>query len=230
MIITIDGPVASGKSTVARLLAQHLGACYLNSGFIYRALAYLLCEHGYTPEQLKSIAIEKVKALVDLSLLAYVYHEGSEAVQYAGQDLTTLLKTPLIDQAASCLSTVPAIRALVNELLRFIAQDKDVVIDGRDAGSVIFADADYKFFLTAAPEIRARRWQIEQQRRGNQSTLQEALAEVNERDLRDRTRAVAPLVVPKDAHVIATDTEDASQVLDTMLREVKHDRCGTLHE
>jgi len=213
MIITIDGPVASGKSTVACLLAQHLGALYLNSGLLYRALAYFLSEQGYTPEQMQHMTIEKVKQLVDVAKFSYVYDDGHASIRYDARDLTPLLKNAVIDQAASCLSTVPAVRAFVNDILRATAHGHTVVIDGRDAGSVIFPDATHKFFLTASPHVRAQRWQADQAQRGNQYTLQEALAEVNKRDERDSTRAVAPLSVPEGAVLVSTDTDSVLQVV-----------------
>lgn len=126
----------------------------------------------------------------------------------------------MIDKAASCLSTVSAVHALVNDLLRATAHGHTVVIDGRDAGLVIFPDVNYKFFLTAAPKIRARRWQIEQQRRGNKYTLQESLAEVNERDERDSSHAVAPLVVPEGAVIISSDADTVAQVIAKMQSHV----------
>ena len=216
MIITIDGPVASGKSSVARLLAQHVQAVYINSGLFYRALAYLLAQKGYTPQEMKALDGKKVKEIVDLSQLTYRYDDAQERMFYAQKDITPQLKTALIDDASSSVSVVPSIRQLVNTLIQAVAQENGVVIDGRDTGSVIFPHARYKFFLTADPEVRASRWQKDQKRLGNQYTLQEALASVNERDKRDRTRTISPLVVPEGAIMIDTGANDIQGVLAKM--------------
>jgi cytidylate kinase len=208
MIITLDGPTASGKSSVARLLAEKLGILYLNTGFLYRALAYILTrDYHYTREQLAAPNPEHIHEFFNPENIRYDYTPQIGArVFYKDQDITPYLKTPEADQWASIASAQPIVRAAILELQRTIADSKSLVAEGRDTGSIIYPNAEYKFFLTAPVEIRAKRWQEDKNKVGIPVTYEEALASLKERDTRDTTRAIAPLVVPTGAHVIDDGT------------------------
>jgi CMP/dCMP kinase len=204
MIVTIDGPTASGKSTAGRLLAKELNYYYLYTGLLYRALAYLLMnEHGYTLETIAHPDMNVVDQLLDGKRLVYRYDASDrERIFFEKKDITPYLKGDLIGQGASIVSTNPEVRDRLNVLLRSIVDDHDVVIDGRDAGSVVFPNADVKFFLTASEDERALRWKTQQEKREIYVTFEKAKEFVSSRDHRDSTRKTAPLTIPQGAHVI----------------------------
>ena len=204
MIITIDGPAASGKSTVARRLACELSCYYLYSGLLYRAMAYLLVKHyGYTRVQLEAPVEAHICEILVSGRLCYTYTvELGAQVFFDGVDCTPLLKTREVDDIASISSTALVVREAVLHLQRTLARDYDLIADGRDCGTVVFPEAHHKFFLMASPQIRAQRWHRDQQRLGKQLTFDEALAAVVERDERDTKRALCPLVIPQGAFVV----------------------------
>ena len=218
MIITIDGPVNSGKSTIARMLAQKKNLFYINSGLLFRALSYVMTEIcNISVEQLVTLTHDQILKCLDLSKLQYLYQGNAESVLYDGNNITWHLKSPEIDHAASLIATNGDVREILLKLERRLAQSHDVVIDGRDTGSVVFPDADYKIFLTASPEVRAKRWQASQEKKGNRLPFDVALKEVNRRDERDKTRLIAPLIEPQDA--IRIDSSDKST--DEIIQEIE---------
>ncbi len=217
MIITIDGPVNSGKSTIARMLAKRKGMFYINSGLLFRALAYVLTEICNIPvEQLVTLTHDQILKCFDLSRLGYVYQGNSESVLYDGNNIMWYLKSPEIDHAASLIAINGDVREILLHLERKLAQSRDVVIDGRDTGSVVFPHADYKFFLTASPDVRAQRWQRSQEKKGNRLPLDIALKEVNRRDERDKTRLIAPLIEPCDAINVDSSDKSTDEVIKTI--------------
>lgn len=219
MIITIDGPVASGKSTIGKLLAQKMGAYYLYTGLLYRALAYLLMHHdGYTLTTIGNPDLMKVQRLLEPHRFIYQYDaQTGERIFFDGHDITALMKDALIDQAASIMSAHPLVRKALNVLQRAIADKRRIVIDGRDAGSVVFAHASYKFFLTADEKERARRWQAQQTNKGLTVSLDQALHEIHSRDQRDAQRTHAPLIIPHGAQVIDTTGMSVHDVVQKMM-------------
>jgi len=223
MIITIDGPVASGKSTTGRALAKKLGFYYVYSGAFYRALAYLLINtKGYTQDQLAHPRIEDVVECLDPKRFRYAYDSDlQEQLYYDDTNITQFLKTNQIDQGASIVSTDPKVRDEINNMGRSLAHTHDLMVDGRDAGTVIFPDADVKFFLTASLDVRARRWAAAQEKLGNRYTHEQALVMIGERDTRDRERAIAPLRVPDDAIVVDNSDMDTTQTLAQMIEFIK---------
>lgn len=217
MIITIDGPMASGKSTVGRLVAQELGAYYLYSGLLFRALAY------------KDNKFGDLAQLVNSGRLEYCYtgdkqdNNTREQILFDGCEIAAhLLKTKEIDDAASRIATQEDIRFLVHKWQHDIAQKKSVVVDGRDAGSVVFPHADYKFFITASVPERARRWVADQQKQGALFSHEQATIILASRDSRDMNRELAPLTIPRDACVIdntAITIEDTLQAILKVIRK-----------
>jgi cytidylate kinase len=212
-IITIDGPVASGKSTIARELARSLGFYYLYSGLWYRALAYLwLREH--TLEQMHDGAVAQWLAQADLASLQYTIDEhGRDHMALHGKDITSKLHTAAIDEAASRLSGFALVRAWVNSTMHQLAHGRNIVADGRDMGSEVFPHATLKIFLTADLDVRAERWRAKQHKQGMNYTHEQACALIQERDERDAQRTLAPLCVPVDAHIIYNNGNDPQAVV-----------------
>lgn len=210
MIITIDGPTASGKSTVARAVALKLQSYYIYSGLLFRALAYLLIKNkGYSIQALACPLSVDVQEIFDPMHFEYQYHDGKEQIIFDGVNITDHLKHSDIDRGASIVSTNSFVRDALLALQRHIARTQSVVVDGRDTGSVVFPHAEYKFFITASLKERARRWRLDQAKRGMVFTDEQACAAVAERDERDSSRALAPLTVPDGAVVI--DSTDLSK-------------------
>lgn len=223
MIITIDGPTASGKSTIARMLAHEFHYYYVCSGFLYRALAYLLInKFGYTEHTVVHVDSKDIAACFDPGLFKYVYDEKQqERVFFDGHDITPLLKDSFIDKISSITSVNVYVRHFVTQLQHAIAVDYNIVIDGRDVGSVVFPHAEIKFYLIASVEVRAQRWLIDQSKRGNHYTQQEATEKIAERDRRDRERTVAPLIIPEGAVVVDNSYLSLQQTFDIMVGVVK---------
>jgi CMP/dCMP kinase len=224
MVITIDGPTASGKSTAARLLAHQLGGyAYLNTGLLYRALAYLLVHcYQYTDHMLMEPCPADAQAILDQHRLLYCYDDKQAAsIWFDAINITSFLKTLAVDRWASLVSAHPAIRLLILDFQRDFAEKRDVVAEGRDCGSVVFPCADYKFFLTASLETRACRWQQDQAHQGKHFSMQQSLSALIERDERDSQRAVAPLTIPAQAHVIDTSCSSIPEVIQALLKFIK---------
>lgn len=219
MIITIDGPSASGKSTIGRKLAKHLGYYYAYSGLLFRALAYLLIhERGYKEYDLRNPRAEDIEYCFDPEQFYYQFNDQfQERVFFQEIDITPHLKISFIDQMSSILSINKRVRERIVAIQRDVARDYSVVVDGRDAGSVVFPDADIKFFLTASVEIRAERWRQEQIKIGNDYSREEAIEKINERDQRDRKRELAPLIIPDDAIVVDSSQMTVDQTVEKML-------------
>lgn len=226
MIITIDGPTASGKSATAKLLARKLGFYYLNSGLLYRAVTYLLMrDKGYTLETLHVISDKDLYDIIDSSSFSYVCDNTQNPhIVYKGQDVTAYLKNVEIDNAVPVVSAVPSVRQLLLSLQRMIAANNNLVIDGRDAGTKVFPLAEYKFYLTAQLEVRAHRWMLDQQKYGRVFTFNDACKQVAERDLLDMTRAISPLHMPDNATVIDNSTcslEETASILYDMIENTR---------
>jgi len=223
MVITIDGPSASGKSTVAQALAKKLGIYYVNSGLLYRALAYLLIKReGYTEEELAHPRTEDLKRYLELVHFSYHYNEsGVVTITFEKQDITPYLKDEEIGQGASIISLNSRVREALHTMQHQIRNQHDVVVEGRDSGSVVFPTAEHKFFLTASLEVRAARWQQMQEKRGKSFSIEQAINTLQERDERDTERAAAPLVIPQDAIVIDSTNLDIDQVVHAMMKHIK---------
>jgi CMP/dCMP kinase len=217
LIIAIDGPVGSGKSTVARRVAEMLGYMHLDSGAMYRGVALKALRVGVpldSPDQLSALA---ETAHIDLTP-----RDGILRVLLDGEDVTDLIRTPEVSHAASVVAVVPGVRhPMVAEQRRAGARG-GVVMEGRDIGSVVFPQADLKIFLDASPEVRASRRLRELQEKGESPDLEKVLAEVHRRDRRDREREMSPLVRAADAVVVdntAMDAEETARVIVLLARE-----------
>lgn len=204
LVITIDGPTASGKSSTAMAVAQKLGFYYLNTGFLYRALTYLLLTtRGYSQADLSNVRQEDIELCTSSDYFSYTYNAATGySVTYKGTDITPFLKDATIDTFVAIISPQKLVRHAITEQQRSLAGKHSIVVDGRDVGSHVFPFAQYKFYLTASLNIRAQRWRHDQALRGNNYTLEEAEQRIHERDLSDEQREISPLVIPSRAVII----------------------------
>lgn len=205
-IITIDGPAGAGKSTLAKEIAKRFGYIHLDSGALYRAIGYGCRELGVDLKDEGAV----VKAAEQFQI--ELFPDGRVVLN--GRDVTKEIRSPEGGILASQVAQYPEVRELVVKILRKLARGKRVVIDGRDAGTYIFPDAQLKIFLTASPEERARRRYEELLKKGYSVTYEDVLREVIERDKSDRNRTFAPLKVPEGAVIIDTTGKSLEQVVE----------------
>lgn len=216
-VVAIDGPVGAGKSTVARRLAERLGFRLVDTGAMYRAVAWSVAGAGLPAED--TPVLRRHLAGLDIVL-------DGDRVLVNGRDVTAEIRTREISDLTSRLTSLPVVRDTVTPLQRRLAAGGGVVLEGRDTGTVVWPQAEVKFYLDASLEERARRRQAELAERGAEVDLDRVRAEVAERDHRDRTRAVAPLRRAEDAIAVDTTGLSLEQVVEGMLGEVKR-RCCT---
>lgn len=197
-VIAIDGPAASGKSTVARTLAERFGIAYINTGSLYRAVAWKMFRSGMDPY---TVSPEQVDAMLAGTRISYEKQEETSPldIKIDGIFPKAELRTAEISAAASKVATMPNVRAWLLDLQRNMAGNQLVVMEGRDIGTAVFPDAKYKFFLTASPETRARRRLAQNGETPDGATLESVVSEIIARDEQDRNRSVAPLRQAQDA-------------------------------
>ncbi|MBO9307282.1 MAG: (d)CMP kinase [Thermomicrobium sp.] len=223
LVVAIDGPAGSGKSTVGAEVAKRLGALYFDTGVVYRVLALLALERGIAPDDADRLA----QLAQNLSIRV-----GPPSVQDGrlydvwldGRDVTWAIRTPEIDRLASLVSAHPPVRRALLRLQRELARNGRVVIAGRDIGTVVMPEAPVKIWLHASLEERARRRQRDLARRGIVRSPEEIVAELADRDRRDATRAIAPMRPAEDAVIIDTDDRTIEEVVETVLAVVR-ERC-----
>jgi cytidylate kinase len=211
LIIAIDGPVGSGKSTLARRVAALMGYTYIDTGAMYRSVALKAQRRGVALEASGELASLASETRIDLRQQNPAA-EGPQQVLLDGEDVTALIRSPEVAQAASRVALVAGVRKVLVAEQRRAGELGGVVMEGRDIGSVVFPDAQLKIFLTASPEIRAQRRWREHQQKGDAIDLERTLEEVHERDQRDRERASSPLVRAKDAVVVDSTAMEAEEV------------------
>jgi cytidylate kinase len=200
-VLTIDGPSGSGKGTVAQLIAEKLGWHYLDSGAIYRVLAQAALKHDLDLSDEASVT--KLAEKLDVQ---FAIADGELKVLLEGEDVSLLIRSEQAGNAASKVAALPAIRATLLQRQRDFKQLPGLVTDGRDMGTVVFPDAQYKVFLTASAEERAQRRYKQLKQKGIESKLSDLVAEISERDRRDKERKVAPLR-PAEGSLILDSTE-----------------------
>jgi CMP/dCMP kinase len=217
LIVAIDGPVGSGKSTVARRVAELLCYAYLDSGAMYRAVAWKALREN-TPLDSE----EKLAALASATRIDLVSTDGGYRVLVDGRDVTEPIRSAEVAQAASKVATVAGVRTVLVSEQRRAAERGGVVMEGRDIGTVVFPDAGLKIFLDAAVEVRAERRRLEHAQKGERLEFSEVLEEVHQRDRRDRERAVSPLVRASDAVLVdntAMGAEETARLIVLLARE-----------
>jgi cytidylate kinase len=204
-VVAIDGPAASGKSSVARELAQRLGFVYVNSGAMYRAVTWHILQHGISPDDGPAIARLVGKSHVDCTL----DRDGSR-ISIDGVDPSAHLRDHDVNESVSPVSSVPRVREILVEKMREYAKNHDVVMEGRDIGSVVFPDTPYKFYIDATPEVRLQRRSAEGQR-----------DQIAARDHADSSRQASPLIIAEDAHVIDSSHLPIDGVVDEIIGQLK---------
>ena len=221
MIIAIDGPSGAGKSTLGKMLAKNLGLLYLDTGAMYRAVGLAVLDNK---TDLGNQA--EVVEIARRSKIELVGEPENLRVFLNGVNVSDEIRTPEVGQAASIVSTISEVRKLLVKRQQELGRlGTGCVLDGRDIGTIVFPNADVKFFLTAKPEARARRRYEEDRTRGrNTSTYEETLTEINLRDERDVSREDSPLAIAEDAIVIDTSELDLREVFELMLEKVKGEK------
>jgi len=216
-LITVDGPSGVGKGTLSRLLAAKLGWKWLDSGVLYRLLAYLAVQDGVEADDIDRLVNLVAQLRVEFSV------DPNEPIKISlnGEDVTHKIRTEIISQMASKVSSHGPVRAALLQRQRDFFTNEGLVTDGRDMGTVVFPDAPLKFYLTASPEVRAERRRKQLILQGVDVNMHDLLAEIRARDERDRNRAVAPLKPAKDAITIDTSDLSIDQVESIMMDKVK---------
>ena len=203
--IAIDGPSGAGKSTIAKAVARRLGIDYIDTGAMYRAIGLKMLSRG--------LAMEDSQALLDMLAETEIDFAGGRVI-LDGQAVDSLIRTPEVSKAASDCSALAPVRSKLVELQRKMGKTKSVIMDGRDIGTNVLTDAEYKYFLTASPEERALRRYKEMQEKGQESDYDKVLAQIIERDHNDSTRALNPLRKAEDAEEIEEDEDTESETTD----------------
>jgi cytidylate kinase len=216
LIIAVDGPSGVGKSSSSRLLAEQLGYRYVDTGALYRAVGLLALERGINPDDAAGLA-----AVCDALALRFVPGSDGVCLMLEGRDITVDVRRPEVSQMASKVSAQPNVRQRLLMLQRELGKGGGVVVEGRDIGTVVFPDADVKFYLDASPEVRARRRYGELQQQGDAYDLATTQQEMAERDRRDSGRAYAPLRPAPDAIMVDTTNLALAEVVDTLLQRVQ---------
>lgn len=216
--IAIDGPAGAGKSTMAKMLAKELGYVYVDTGAIYRTVGLFMTICGISPKDADGVA-----RLIDEVNVDIAYDEdGSQRMLLNGSDVTDDLRTPEMSDCASKVSALPVVREYLLDVQRDLARRYDVIMDGRDIGTVVLPKADVKIYLTASAEVRAQRRLEDLLRAGEKVTFQKVLEDMKQRDHRDMTRPVAPLKQAKDAVLLDTSDytlEESIAAMKTIIEE-----------
>ncbi|MFN9717091.1 MAG: (d)CMP kinase [Planctomycetota bacterium] len=212
MIITIDGPAGSGKSTVARLLAERLKVRFLDTGAMYRAVALAV---------LRAEADENDEGAVTAIAKSCQIQFRNDHLLLNDHDVTSEIRTPEVAEVSSMIASNPGVRGRLVELQREIGLAGSMVTEGRDQGTVVFPDAAHKFFVTANLEARARRRQKELEKKGVHQPLAVVLEQIRQRDVRDETRALAPMKPAEDALIVDTSDLTIAEVVEALVRRIQ---------
>ena len=216
LIIAIDGPSGAGKSTLGRMLARELGLLYIDTGSMYRAVALAVIESATANEQ-DDMAVASLAEGIEIDLGG---DPDSLNVSLNGRDVSDRIRDEDVTAVSSIVSTIPAVRRAMVKRQRQLGR-RGAVMNGRDIGTIVFPDADVKFFLDAAVEERAERRLAEEREHNPEATYEQTLADITERDRRDTTRADSPLIAAKDAIVIDSSGRSIEEVFQQMMRIVK---------
>ena len=214
--IAIDGPAGAGKSTIAKNVAKELSFIYVDTGAMYRAMALYLHRNGISADD-----PEKIAAGCGGADISIEYRDGEQVVLLAGENVNAWLRTEEVSAMASKSSAVPRVRERLLQLQQELAATQNVVMDGRDIGTVVLPDAQVKIYLTASVEVRAKRRHLEQKAKGEKVELKEIDAEIAERHHRDMTREVAPLKLADDAVLVDSSDMTIDEVAQRILAIVK---------
>ena len=209
--VAIDGPAGAGKSTIAKRIARRLGYIYVDTGAMYRAMAYYLIQN-----QVDAADQEAIAAACQHADISICYQDGEQVVLLNGENVNAYLRTEAVGNMASVSSVVPEVRKKLVELQQKLARETDVVMDGRDIGTVVLPDADVKVYLTASVETRAKRRFLELQEKGEPADLAKIAADIEDRDYRDMHRETSPLKQAKDAVLVDSSEMNIDEVVDAI--------------
>ena len=210
--VAIDGPAGAGKSTIAKQIARRLGYIYVDTGAMYRAMAYYLIQN-----QVDAADQEAIAAACQHADISICYQDGEQVVLLNGENVNAYLRTEAVGNMASVSSVVPEVRKKLVELQQKLARETDVVMDGRDIGTVVLPDADVKVYLTASVETRAKRRFLELQEKGEPADLAKIAADIEDRDYRDMHRDISPLRQAEDATLVDSSDMTINQVVERIL-------------
>ena len=210
--VAIDGPAGAGKSTIAKRIARRLGYIYVDTGAMYRAMAYYLIQN-----QVDAADQEAIAAACQHADISICYQDGEQVVLLNGENVNAYLRTEAVGNMASVSSAVPEVRKKLVELQQKLAREIDVVMDGRDIGTVVLPDADVKVYLTASVETRAKRRFLELQEKGETADLAKIAADIEDRDYRDMHRDISPLRQAEDATLVDSSDMTIDQVVERIL-------------
>lgn len=213
--VAIDGPAGAGKSTIAKAAARALGFIYVDTGALYRAIAYNAVKSGVVEDK------DKIIAMLDSTNVELKYVDGVQAVYLNGEDVSAYIRTPEISMGASTVSAIPEVRAFLLNLQRDIAKKNNVIMDGRDIATVVLPNADVKIFLFASPECRAQRRYKELIEKGESVSYEDVLDDVNKRDYQDSHREIAPLKPSEDSVMADTSMLDLEQSIELIINTIK---------
>ncbi len=216
MQIALDGPAGAGKSTVAKAIAKEMKIVYLDTGAMYRAVALYMVRQGILPEDIGAVE----KALQDV-VLSIEYDSGVQKIYLCGEDVSQAIRENQISAAASAFSAIPAVRLFLVQMQRKMAAESDCVLDGRDIGTFVLPNADFKFYLTADAAERAKRRAAELAARGEKAEVKEIQKEIEARDYADSHREFAPLRKAEDAVLVDSTHLSAQQVTDFIINKIK---------
>lgn len=215
MIISIDGPAGSGKSTVAKNLADKLNFIHFNSGSLYRAITVFLIDNDFDISSISTLS-EVPNLKLDVEFINGIQNVSVNKINY-----TKRLRDNEVSIKSAVVSTNKKVRETIWKYLHKFAEDHSIVMDGRDIGSIVFPNADYKFYLDCSVEERARRRFKEEQSKNTQITLQEIKQQIRERDIIDKNKVIAPLIIPENAIVIDSTNLNIEEIVNLMLSYIK---------
>lgn len=219
--IAIDGPAGAGKSTIAKTLARELGYVYVDTGAMYRAMAYFFLQQGIDKED--EAAITEAVGGADVTIR---YEDGTQQVLLNGENITGSLRTEQVGNMASATSVYPAVRTKLVALQQRLAETTDVIMDGRDIGTCVLPKAQVKIYLTASVQTRAKRRYTELIDKGEAADLEKIAADIKERDYRDMNRAMSPLRQAEDAVLVDSSEMSIDEVV-SAIRAIVAERRGT---
>lgn len=215
--IAIDGPAGAGKSSLSKEVAKELSFIYVDTGALYRTIGLAASRRGLKKEDKAEI----ISMLNDIDVKLSFNDEGTQIVLLNGEDVSSFIRTPEASMFASAVSAIPEVRAFLLDLQRNMAKSDNVIMDGRDIGTVVLPDAKIKIFLTASPEKRAMRRHKENIEKGIDSTYEEVLKDVNQRDYQDSHREIAPLKPAEDSVLVDTSDYDFEGSKKLLLKVIK---------